>query len=154
AIINDAAQAYCGVIPADCWHDPYMPRDYLRHEIDSGVRFCGWEEGGELVGIMGIQDVQDVTLKANPPKISKPAAIRAILMAGADKNPLPSWSRTPTQPLDPQYGVGQLNFDWAYQILTAGPQTASSSGLVGSNGWSCQSLNPRVRAPIGHRPGT
>jgi len=62
AIINDAAQAYCGVIPADCWHVPYMPREYLRHEIDSGVRFFGWEEGGELVGVMGIQDVQDVTL--------------------------------------------------------------------------------------------
>ena len=62
AIINDAAQAYCGVIPADCWHVPYMPKEYLRREIDSGVRFWGWEEGGELVGVMGIQDVQDVTL--------------------------------------------------------------------------------------------
>jgi N-acetylglutamate synthase-like GNAT family acetyltransferase len=61
-IINDAAQAYCGVIPADCWHDPYMPKEYLRHEIDSGVRFWGWGEGGPLVGVMGIQDVQDVTL--------------------------------------------------------------------------------------------
>jgi len=62
AIINDAAQAYCGVIPADCWHVPYMPKEYLRHEIQSGVRFWGWEEGDELVGVMGIQDVQDVTL--------------------------------------------------------------------------------------------
>ena len=62
AIINDAAEAYRGVIPADRWHEPYMPRDQLRHEIDSGVRFWGWEENGELVGIMGIQDVQDVTL--------------------------------------------------------------------------------------------
>ena len=61
-IINDAAQAYCGVIPADCWHVPYMPKEYLRHEIDSGVQFWGWEEEGELVGVMGIQDVQDVTL--------------------------------------------------------------------------------------------
>ena len=62
AIINDAAQAYCGVIPADCFHVPYMPKEYLRDEINRGVRFFGWEEGGELVGIMGIQDVQDVTL--------------------------------------------------------------------------------------------
>jgi N-acetylglutamate synthase-like GNAT family acetyltransferase len=62
AIINDAAQAYCGVIPADCFQVPYMSRDYLRHEIESGVRFFGWDEGGKLVGIMGIQDVQDVTL--------------------------------------------------------------------------------------------
>ena len=62
AIINDAAQAYCGVIPADCFQVPYMPEEYLRHEIEGGVRFFGWEEGDKLVGVMGIQDVQDVTL--------------------------------------------------------------------------------------------
>jgi N-acetylglutamate synthase-like GNAT family acetyltransferase len=61
-IINDAAQAYRGVIPTDRWHEPYMPRDELRHEITSGVRFWGLEEGGKLIGVMGIQDVQDVTL--------------------------------------------------------------------------------------------
>ena len=61
-IINDGAQAYKGVIPADRLKDPYMPKDELRHEIDSGVEFWGYEEGGELVGVMGIQDVQDVTL--------------------------------------------------------------------------------------------
>ncbi len=61
-IINDAAQAYKGVIPADCWHDPYMPREYLQHEIDASVQFWGHEEDGNLTGIMGIQDVQDVTL--------------------------------------------------------------------------------------------
>ena len=52
AIINDAAQAYCGVIPTDCFQVPYMPEEYLRHELESGVRFFGWDEGGELVGIM------------------------------------------------------------------------------------------------------
>ena len=62
AIINEAAEAYRGVIPADRWHEPYMPREELRHEIESGVRFWGWEEDGELLGVMGIQDVQDVTL--------------------------------------------------------------------------------------------
>jgi hypothetical protein len=62
AIINDAAQAYSGVIPADCWYVPYVSKGYLRQEIASGVRFWGWDEGGVLVGIMGIQDVQDVTL--------------------------------------------------------------------------------------------
>ncbi len=61
-IVNDAAQAYKGVIPADRWHEPYMPREELQHEIDAGVRFWGYEENGELVGVMGIQDVQDVTL--------------------------------------------------------------------------------------------
>ena len=62
AIINDAARAYKGVIPADCWKEPYMPEDELRHEIADGVIFWGYDEGGELVGVMGIQHVQDVTL--------------------------------------------------------------------------------------------
>jgi len=62
AIINDAARAYQGVIPADRWHDPYMSREYLQHEIDAGVLFWGCEEQGSLIGVMGIQDVQDVTL--------------------------------------------------------------------------------------------
>jgi GNAT superfamily N-acetyltransferase len=61
-IINDAAHAYKGVIPADRWQDPYMSRDYLQHEIDSGVVFWGYEENDTLRGVMGIQDVQDVTL--------------------------------------------------------------------------------------------
>jgi len=62
SIINEAAEAYRGIIPADRWHEPYMPEEDLRHEIQSGVRFWGCEENGELVGVMGIQDVQDVTL--------------------------------------------------------------------------------------------
>ncbi len=73
---------------------------------------------------------------------NNPAVIKAVLMAGADKDPLPSWSHAPTQPLDPQYGAGQVNFDRAYQILTAGPQTASATSLCGSSGWSSASLNP------------
>ncbi|HPD56715.1 MAG TPA: GNAT family N-acetyltransferase [Smithellaceae bacterium] len=62
AIINDAAQAYEGVIPADCWREPYMTAEYLCHEIDDGVDFWGWEEKGNLAGVMGIQDKGDVTL--------------------------------------------------------------------------------------------
>ena len=61
-IVNDAAQAYKGVIPEDRWHDPYMPMEELEHEIDAGVVFWGYEIDGELTGIMGIQEVQDVTL--------------------------------------------------------------------------------------------
>ena len=61
-IINDGAQAYRGAIPADCWKDPYMPEQELRHELAGGVVFWGFEENGELVGVMGIQDVADVTL--------------------------------------------------------------------------------------------
>jgi N-acetylglutamate synthase-like GNAT family acetyltransferase len=62
SIINDAAEAYRGIIPEDCWHVPYMSKDELSHEIDHGVVFWGYEEDGQLIGIMGIQDVKDVTL--------------------------------------------------------------------------------------------
>ncbi|MGD0918545.1 MAG: GNAT family N-acetyltransferase [Thermodesulfobacteriota bacterium] len=62
SIINDAAQAYKGVIPGDCWKEPYMPKDELRHEIDDGVIFWGYEEDGEPAGVMGLQQIQDVTL--------------------------------------------------------------------------------------------
>jgi N-acetylglutamate synthase-like GNAT family acetyltransferase len=62
AIINDAAQAYRGIIPADHWKEPYMPLEELRHEMDEGVIFWGYEEDGDLLGVMGIQDVKDVTL--------------------------------------------------------------------------------------------
>jgi GNAT superfamily N-acetyltransferase len=51
------------VIPADRYHEPYMPPAELQAEIDAGVRFWGYaDEGGELLGVMGIQDVCDVTL--------------------------------------------------------------------------------------------
>jgi GNAT superfamily N-acetyltransferase len=62
AIINDGAQAYKGIIPADRWTEPYMAREKLQHEIDHGVVFWGYEDAGSLVAVMGIQQVQDVTL--------------------------------------------------------------------------------------------
>ncbi len=61
-IINDAAQAYKGVIPKDRWHEPYMPCIQLRNEIEDGVSFWGIEEEHGLVGVMGIQDKGDVCL--------------------------------------------------------------------------------------------
>jgi len=61
-IINDAARAYRGVIPADRWHEPYMPPSELAGEIAAGVVFWGLERDGELLGIMGIQDRGEVTL--------------------------------------------------------------------------------------------
>ena len=61
-IINDGALAYKGVIAADRWKQPYMSTSELRHEIESGVAFWGFEQVAELVGVMGIQPVQDVTL--------------------------------------------------------------------------------------------
>jgi GNAT superfamily N-acetyltransferase len=62
AIVNSAAAAYRGVIPPDCWHDPYMPREKLAGDIRGGVRFWACEEAGELLGVMGIQQVRDVQL--------------------------------------------------------------------------------------------
>jgi len=62
AIINDGAQAYKGTIPADRWTEPYMSREKLQNEIDEGVVFWGYEETGKLIGVMGLQQVRDVTL--------------------------------------------------------------------------------------------
>lgn len=62
AIINDGAEAYRGVIPADRWTEPYMTREKLAAEIRDGVRFSGYEREGRLLGVMGIQEVLDRTL--------------------------------------------------------------------------------------------
>ena len=61
-IVNDAAHAYKGVIPDDCWHEPYMSADELRSEIGSGIEFWADEVGGLMRGVMGLQQVGDVTL--------------------------------------------------------------------------------------------
>ena len=62
AIVNAAAVVYRGVIPDDRWHEPYMGMAELEGEVAAGVEFWGYEDGDELVGVMGIQPVQDVTL--------------------------------------------------------------------------------------------
>jgi GNAT superfamily N-acetyltransferase len=62
AIVNDAAEAYRGVIPADQWHEPYMPPDELDAEIAAGVAFWGYRADDTLLGVMGIQPVRDVDL--------------------------------------------------------------------------------------------
>jgi GNAT superfamily N-acetyltransferase len=62
AIVNAAAEAYRGVIPADRWHEPYMSLAELDREIDAGVAFWGYEDAGALVGVMGVQPVGDVDL--------------------------------------------------------------------------------------------
>lgn len=61
-VINDAAQAYRGIIPQDRWHEPYMPMEELKSEIAAGVRFWGCESDGELLGVMGMQDKGEVDL--------------------------------------------------------------------------------------------
>ncbi|HEX7054733.1 MAG TPA: GNAT family N-acetyltransferase [Burkholderiales bacterium] len=62
ALINAAAQAYRGVIPADRWHEPYMPREELEREIAAGVVFHVYEKDGALAGVMGMQDRGEVAL--------------------------------------------------------------------------------------------
>jgi N-acetylglutamate synthase-like GNAT family acetyltransferase len=61
-IVNDAAQAYKGLIPQDRWHEPYMSLAELRTQIEDGIVFWGLERDGQLLGVMGIQDKGDVTL--------------------------------------------------------------------------------------------
>lgn len=61
-IVNDASRAYKGIIPEDCYHEPYMRMDELQSEIESGVVFWGYELEGNLIGVMGIQDRGEVSL--------------------------------------------------------------------------------------------
>ena len=61
-IINAAAEAYRGVIPEDCFHDPYTSAPELAAEIAAGVKFWGYEADNVLVAVMGIQAVLDVDL--------------------------------------------------------------------------------------------
>ena len=62
AVVNEAAQAYRGVIPADRWHEPYMPREQLEREVADGVAFRVAEDDERMLGVMGMQDRGDVTL--------------------------------------------------------------------------------------------
>src|SRR5687768_16783379 len=62
AIVNAAAEAYRGAIPDDCWHEPYMDSRELDREVAGGVAFWGYEADDALIGVMGIQSVDDVDL--------------------------------------------------------------------------------------------
>lgn len=62
SVINDGAQAYTDTIPTDCLKNPYMSREELRHEIEASVVFWAYEDAGRVAGVMGIQELYDVTL--------------------------------------------------------------------------------------------
>ena len=82
AIVNDAAQAYRGVIPVDRWHDPYMSADELEREIAGGVVFWVAEQEGLVSGVMGIQDKGEVALVRHAyvaPNIQKKGVGTALL---------------------------------------------------------------------------
>ena len=61
-VINDAALKYKGIIPDDCWHEPYMSKQELIVEFANGVRIFGFKKNNKLVGVMGIQEFKEVTL--------------------------------------------------------------------------------------------
>ncbi len=61
-IINDASSAYKGIIPADRWHEPYMPEKELQEQLEDGIEFWCYKQNNEIVGVMGIQEKSDVTL--------------------------------------------------------------------------------------------
>ena len=90
-IINDAARAYRGVIPADRWREPYMGSEELDAEIAAGVTFHGRETAGGLVAVMGIQTVDDVILirhayvRTAEHRRGHGTALLRHLVAGADR---------------------------------------------------------------------
>jgi GNAT superfamily N-acetyltransferase len=61
-VVNDAANAYKGKIPADRWKEPYMPAEELKEQIECGVQFYGWLENAQVIAVMGIQPINAVTL--------------------------------------------------------------------------------------------
>ena len=61
-VINNTSLKYKGVIPDDCWYEPYMSEQKLINEFDNGIRMFGYDKNKTLVGVMGIQELEDVTL--------------------------------------------------------------------------------------------
>ena len=73
AIVNAAAEAYRGSIPADRWHEPYMAASELEGEIAAGIAFWGYEDDGALIGVMGIQPVREVAKGAELSELDEKA---------------------------------------------------------------------------------
>ena len=61
-VINDAAVRYKGIIPDNCWHEPYMSKQELVDEFTDGVRMFGYNRNNKLIGVIGIQEIKDVIL--------------------------------------------------------------------------------------------
>ena len=83
AVINEAAVAYRGVIPASCWHDPYMSADELRRDLARGVSFIGMQTKDTLIGVMGVQHVRDSDLVRHAyvlPRYQRHGVGRSLLM--------------------------------------------------------------------------
>jgi len=99
-VINDAAQAYKGVIPDDRWKEPYMSADELRKEVEAGVQFFGWMEDERLLGVAGIQALEDTTLIRHayvPPSFQRKGVGTRLLkylmdLAGTDEVLVGTWA--------------------------------------------------------------
>ena len=61
-VINDASIIYKGIIPDNCWHEPYMSEQELIDEFGYGVLIFGYHYNNKLIGVIGIQDLKDVVL--------------------------------------------------------------------------------------------
>jgi len=61
-VINDAAIRYKGIIPDNCWHEPYMSEQELINAFNAEVRMYGYHHNNKLIGVIGIQGVKDVVL--------------------------------------------------------------------------------------------
>ena len=61
-VVNNAALKYRGIIPDDCWHEPYMLEKELVNEFNNSVRMFGYKKDNKLVGVMGIQELKNITL--------------------------------------------------------------------------------------------
>ena len=61
-VINDAAIKYKGIIPDNCWHEPYMSEQELIDEFSDGIHMFGYHDKNKLIGVIGIQEVKDVIL--------------------------------------------------------------------------------------------
>ena len=70
-IINDAALRYKGIIPDNCWHEPYMSEQELIDEFSDGIRMFGYHRNSKLIGVIGIQKIKDVIIMENTLKIIK-----------------------------------------------------------------------------------
>ena len=57
-IINDASLRYKGIIPDDCWHEPYMSQQELIDEFSNGVRMYGYHLNNKLIGVIGFQKIK------------------------------------------------------------------------------------------------
>jgi GNAT superfamily N-acetyltransferase len=154
-IINAGAQAYCGVIPADCWHEPYMSSGELEHELEAGVRFWGWEDEARLVGVMGRQDLGEVILIRHAyvhpdwQRRGIGARLLAHLLAGADRPVLVgTWAAAHWAiRFYEKNGFALVSYEEKERLLrtywTISPRQIETSVVLGNDRWQARMAGQR-----------